>query len=282
VNPFFSNDPTWLGQATQYHIIPGTVDLSAVANSPNVSSYPTTLNDPSLVHLLAGQSQYIGLTKVGGEAQIANQNSLNRIVKSATYENLQIYIISAVVDLPASLPSVLTIANLGLSQNLTTLTTYLPQSLLSTLSTSPSVTLFAPIDQAFTDALASGHISPSMNASTVQNLLLNHVINGTTVYTGSAQKDYTSAGGETITVGTGGLDDGSGSVVYYRGEQVANIVRGDIPIQNGVLHLIDAVLPNPASNPTAALSAFSAATATATASPLRRRIPSRFFGGRNY
>jgi len=182
-----------------------------------------------------------------------------------------------VVDLPPSLPSLLTLPTITESQNLTTLVSFLSPGLVNTFATSPSLTIFAPINQAFVDALSSGKLSPTLNATTIQNLLVNHVINGTVVFTGSAQKDYTSAGGETITVGTGGLDDGSGSVVYYRGEQVANIVYGDIITQNGVVHLIDAVLVNAGSNPTAALSAYSAATATATPGPQRRRTPSRFF-----
>ena len=206
------------------------------------------------------------------------------------------------MDLPPSVASVLTLPSIAQSHELTTLVSHLPASLVASITTSPSVTLFAPINQAFIDALASGHITNSTTPSTYLGLFENHIINGTIVHTGSPQKNYTSAGGQQITVGTGGLLDGSGSVVYYRGEQVANIVFGDIITQNGqwhflftpdgskiylclswfigVLHLIDAVLPNSSLNPTAANSAYSVAKATASASPLRRRTASRFFGAR--
>ncbi|KAF9505898.1 hypothetical protein BS47DRAFT_1353476 [Hydnum rufescens UP504] len=277
VNPFFGDDITWLGQTLAYHVIPGTLDIPAIRTSPNHTVAYTLLTDPSLVHLLAGQSQYIQFTKIGGATHISNQNYPSVIISTSTYQNLQVVIISTVVDLPPATSDLLTLASYPQSQELTTLVSLLPPSFLSTLSESPSITFFAPINQAFIDARAAGRIDPSTSPSTYLSLFENHIINGTLVYSGSPQKNYTSAGGQEVTVGTGGGKDGGGSVVYYRGEQVANIVYGDITTQNGVVHLIDVVLPNPASNPAAAASAYSVAVATTTPSPLRRRTPSRLF-----
>jgi uncharacterized surface protein with fasciclin (FAS1) repeats len=138
------------------------------------------------------------------------------------------------VDLPPSVGNLLTLPSIAQSRELTTLASLLPASLLASISTSPTVTFFAPINQAFVDALAVGHITNSTSPSTWLALFENHIINGTIVHTGSPQKNYTSAGGQPITIGTGGLSNGSGSVVYYRGEQVANIVFGDIITQNGL------------------------------------------------
>ena len=142
------------------------------------------------------------------------------------------------MDLPPSTESLLTLPSIAQSHELTTLVSHLPSSLLTTLSLSPTVTFFAPINQAFIDALASGHISPTTSPSVYLDLFENHIINGTLVFSGSPQTNYTSAGGEQLTVGTGGLSDGSGSVVYYRGDQVANIVYGDIITQNGQSHVV--------------------------------------------
>ena len=152
----------------------------------------------------------------------------------------------------------------------------------SSLTTDPSLTIFAPIDQAFIYAQKIGLVPTTTNSTFIQDLLLNHIINGTVVTTGFPQKNYTSAGGQTITVGTGGLSDGSGSVVYYRGEHVANIVYGDIIIQNGICHLIDVVLPNAANDPQKARQAESSyiqeATSTSSTAPAKRTmVPSRWF-----
>lgn len=267
VNPIFSNSVTWLEQAIAYHVLPGTIDTSAVLAAPNSTIYPTALSDPSLVKLLPGQTQNIALQRVGGKVHVSNQNSPGVVVVNSTsYQSITIHIISAVIDLPPDVVSLLTVPGLtDYTANTTILTSLLNgASLTSTVAASKSITFFAPINQAFVDAVASGHISSNSTPAVFNALALNHIINGTIVTTGGAQKNYTSAGGQEITVGTGGLDDGTGSVVYYRGQQVANIVHGNVITQNGIVHYIDAVLPNSASKAPAA----------------RRRAASRMFANR--
>jgi uncharacterized surface protein with fasciclin (FAS1) repeats len=88
VNPYFGNDTNWLTQALAYHIIPGTVPTSGFAQAPQVSTYPTLLKDPSLVHLLGNKSQTVGLTTIDGKPQIARQNTPAVVGNSTTYENV--------------------------------------------------------------------------------------------------------------------------------------------------------------------------------------------------
>lgn len=283
VNPFFTNDPNWLVQAFAYHIIPETVALASVPQYPNIAVFPTVLDDTSIVHLYGNRSQNIGLTSIGSVTQIARQNSPAVVMSTATYENLLIYVLSAVIDLPPGFNFFIAdptgLSGVPSNYSLADFAQFI-SSQIPSLSTEPSLTIFAPIDQAFVYAQQIG-LLPT-DSTTTQNIISNHIINGTVVTTGSPQKNYTSAGGETITVGTGGLTDGSGSVVYYRGEHVANIVYGDIIVQNGIVHLIDVVLPNTASDPSTAQQAVSSysqgATSTLSLSPAKRTmVPSRWF-----
>lgn len=141
------------------------------------------------------------------------------------------------------------------------------------------MTIFAPNNDAIADAISHGRLSANTTTAEIHDLLLNHVINGTVIFTGGAQNNYTSAGGELITIGTGGYKNGN--VVYYKGELVADIVSSDVILQNGVMHVIDRVLPNFANDPSAATSAYGSYTASATftgENAKRTRVSSRFFG----
>jgi len=182
------------------------------------------------------------------------------VYRTVTFQNINILFISSVIDLPPSFTYALTDPSQTWAPQFTSLAPLIPGSLYNTLSTTPSVTIFAPNNDAIADAMAHGRISSSTNASEIHDLLLNHVIEGTVVFTGSPQTNYVSAGGQSITVGTGGA---FGNVVYYKGELVADIVHGNVIIQNGVLHVIDRVLPN-----------------FATKSTKRALVSSRLFGKR--
>ena len=59
----------------------------------------------------------------------------------------------------------------------------------------------------------------------------------------------------------------NGTVMVMSGNVSARIIRTDIPITNGVVHLIESVLANTESNPEVAASAASSYAMEATASP---------------
>jgi len=107
------------------------------------------------------------------------------------------------------------------------------------------------------DAVSS--ILGQANATVITDVLLNHLINGTALYSSLISNGTTavSAGGEpfSFTVNSTG-------VFVTSAGSTAKVVTPNILVANGVVHLIDTVLLNTQNNPAAASSAASAATAT--------------------
>ena len=171
------------------------------------------------------------------------------VVNTTTVGNLTVHIIDAVIDTPGEFTSALD------WWNLTAATAALEGAgLLTPLNTIHGFTLFAPSDSAFAAAQADLE-SIASNDTALRNVLLNHVVNGTTVYTGNliggGDDDVTSAAGQSI----GAFFNSSGGYVSS-GNATARIVQPDVILWNGVLHIIDTVLFNTESDAGAAESAY--------------------------
>ncbi|KAJ9101194.1 hypothetical protein QFC21_003413 [Naganishia friedmannii] len=166
--------------------------------------------------------------------------------------NFMIYPINSVLSLPGTLAEVATAALPSLAGLVT------QAGLLEPLSQAKGITVFAPNDAAVS---AAGALVGTLNETQIQTVLANHVINGTVVYsTLLASANYTSAGGELFTF----MTNATGTFVKS-GNTTAQILAADIPIANGVVHIIDRVLANPTGNTAAAESAASSYAAQATA-----------------
>ncbi|MGB2175951.1 MAG: fasciclin domain-containing protein, partial [Candidatus Poseidoniaceae archaeon] len=114
--------------------------------------------------------------------------------------------------------------------------------LVTTLEGDGPFTVFAPTDQAFTDAgidLAAFDTDEEIAALT--DILLYHVISGTILSTDLAEgdNDVVAANGDKLTVT---LNAGTVTV----GADDATVTTADVVSSNGVIHVIDKVLTPPA------------------------------------
>ncbi|KAH8119017.1 Fasciclin-domain-containing protein [Phellopilus nigrolimitatus] len=247
-----------LAEVLSYHVVPGTFNVTPTY--PNTSVGRTLLNASDLVFLEGNKRQVLAwANESDGRISILNQNTPVTVVNSTTFGNLTVHVTDAVIDVPGEFTAALA------ANNLTAFTAALQTaSLLNPLNTIHGVTIFAPNDAAF--AAVQNLTAAGSNATVLANILKNHVINGTSVYSGNllalgSGSNETTAAGE----GLGASFNSSGGYVKG-GNATAKIVTPDIILWNGVVHIIDTVLFNEASDASAASSAVSSASRVATSS----------------
>ncbi|GAA5998943.1 hypothetical protein JCM5350_008103 [Sporobolomyces pararoseus] len=240
-----------------YHIYYGSYAPQNLSANHTIAR--SSLNSTTYVNLPSNASQ-VGVFTSGGAGQ-NNQSATviqaTRNVTSTAYTkvaNLDVYIIDEVLSIPGNLTA--TASQAGLTSLVGALQQYAP-SAVPALTQAKGITVFAPVNSAFE---AASSLIGTLNETTIANVLLNHVINGTVVYSPLVTNglNATSAGGETLSF----MTNSTGAFVMS-GNSSARIIRTDIPISNGVVHLISNVLANPASNPQAAASAASSASEAA-------------------
>ncbi|WVW80842.1 hypothetical protein I302_102831 [Kwoniella bestiolae CBS 10118] len=245
-----------LTQILAYHILNNTYTSQGVATAPNHTIARTLLRGGN--YTLPGNfTAPLVLAKNSTNAtsfEIIQTTSNISAGGNATAANLHVYVIDQVIQLPQSLDTVVP----EIAPQLNGLVGSIP-GLADSLASANGITIFAPNDAAI------GAIQSSLgqlNATQVTSVLSNHIINGTVVYsTGLGSGNYTSAGGEPFTF----VSNSSGAYVRSA-NSTAKIVQSDIILNNGVIHVIDNVLVNTASNPQAAESAYSSAVAAASTS----------------
>ncbi|KZO91106.1 FAS1 domain-containing protein [Calocera viscosa TUFC12733] len=242
-----------LGDILMYHFVSGAFNASSFATSPNHTIMRTFLNDTALVQLEANKSQVLVAESVNGTVMLLNQPQNVTVLQSATYENLVIHVIDSVLSIP---PAITDLTSANISELLSAAES---TNLADPVIASHGLTIFAPTDMALEGAL-SALGAAATNLTLIQAVLGNHIINGTTLYSTSllSGANFTSASGEPLMT----IANASGLYVMSA-NSTAMVVQSDILIENGVVHLIDGVLLNPMSNPSAAESAYSMATGAA-------------------
>ncbi|GBE78639.1 FAS1 domain-containing protein [Sparassis latifolia] len=255
-----------------YHYVSGNFsgDMSMY---PNVTLGRTFLNDSMFVQLEGNKSQVLAWTKLAdGAIHILNQMNDTMVTNTTMYGNITINVINTVLSFPPSLSDVVMMdMNASLSSLQTVLqeinVEYFNASTGETHNTSTfdvlnmgahGFTLFAPNSSAL-DAISSALQSLSNNQTLADTILLNHVINGTSVYSSElVGMNYTSAAGEPLLfmMNTTGQYVTSGNVT-------AKIIQPDVLLSNGVIHVIDRVFLNEKSDMSAASSAAASATSAA-------------------
>jgi len=231
-----------------YHILSGTFTANNIAVEPGHTVGRTFLNG-SLVQLEGNESQVLALERTNTTIFVCNQPDQTPILESNIYQNLVVHTIGNVLIIPGPLTTLLGLSNFSSLASVA-------GPLVPNLVAAHGITIFAPSNDAFTAAQSA---LAGANSTTVANVLGNHIINGTSVYSSQfGDGTHTSASGENFSFNT----NGTGTYVTSGGS-TARIITSDILVSNGVVHSIDGVLLNSNTNPSAASSAYQAATSSA-------------------
>ncbi|MEO1227699.1 MAG: fasciclin domain-containing protein [Myxococcota bacterium] len=205
-------NPDLLANVLLHHVVPGTNDSAAVLGA---TSFTTVANTSLAVDAMAGT--------IGGAAL---SDTLN-----VPASNGIVHVIDAVMVPPRideAVAATLDLSTLGTAVGAASM------DVQNTLSGSGPITVFAPVNAAFT-----GIDLNALTPAQIDNILTYHVVPEQTLRAGLVDGDtLTTAQGSALTVTVSGdnitLTDVSGATV--------NVLTTDIRLLNGVVHLIDGVL----------------------------------------
>jgi uncharacterized surface protein with fasciclin (FAS1) repeats len=240
-------------QILSYHILNGVINTTDT--SPDTFTIArTSLTGAPTVNLPGNQPQVVVLSETSdGRLVVVDAASNQNITSSAnvTYQNLLIEVIPNVLTIPGNASS--TIAGISDLSTLVSTTGTVDPNLPQLLDSAKGITIFAPINSAFSNNAQLGSVAPG----DINKILLNHVINGTVAYSPQITNGMklTTAGGGTLTLTTN-----SSGIFVAGANSTARVTTSNILISNGVIHEIDSILNDTTSNPSAASSAVESAT----------------------
>ncbi|TFL07629.1 FAS1 domain-containing protein [Pterulicium gracile] len=247
-----SSNQTLLASILSYHVLPGNY-ANISSDFPNVTVARTLLNQTSgLVDLEGDRNQVLVWATIDGQGTLLNQGDGTNVTvtNSTTFNTLLINEINGVLLPPPALDAVLADPTL----NLTGLAGVVEQLAgENDVQNNPfasgeelkGFTLFAPNTEAFE---AAQSVVATLNASQIANVLRNHLLNGTTVYSPQVAIENApqviTSGGQTMsfTSNTTGTFVTVGAGSDANSTATARIVRSDVLVENGVVHIIDGVL----------------------------------------
>jgi uncharacterized surface protein with fasciclin (FAS1) repeats len=213
-------DPSgMLSQILLYHVV-GATALS------------TDLEDGDVFATLQGKSITIGIDESG----VSINGVAMVIAADLTADNGVVHVIDAVL-----VPPTTTVVDIIVgSEAHTTLATAVTEAgLVTALQGEGPFTVFAPTNAAF-DALPEGLLADLLAdpSGTLTQILLYHVVGATALSTDLEDGDViTTLQGKSITIG---IDESGVSI-----NGVAMVIAADLTADNGVVHVIDAVLVPP-------------------------------------
>ncbi|KAF8436272.1 FAS1 domain-containing protein [Boletus edulis BED1] len=241
VNPAFTSNETSLADIISYHIVSGNL-VNETQTYPNETIGHTLLDDPNLVMLEGDQSQVLVWSKADNGSLFVMNNGAILAINSVLVPPPNI---SAVLNNPSYNTSLL----VALLQSTT-----LPNgtSFLDKISSARGITLFAP-NNAGVQAAQSSLSGLSKNATALRNVISNHVINGTTIYSDeiSSSSPVISAGGQDYAF----CFNSTGFFVSVGGSNQVQIVEPNVLTSNGVVYIVNGVMFDTNSNPGVASSA---------------------------
>ncbi|QRV73644.1 Fasciclin domain-containing protein [Ceratobasidium sp. AG-Ba] len=234
-----TEEPEALAAVISYHVINGSFPASAFAPPRTHSVAPTRLTNTNYVNMGGAPQVQVLEQGPGGDGLLVRQTTGNGTVTSSTaHENLVIHTLSSVLMPPGDMKFALSSPLVGRAQG------GFPQlggalqkvGLLEEWNNEASVTVFAPIDDAFTaiEATVAG-----LSNDQLSSVLRNHIINGRVIYS----DDFESTPSATAASGAQLNFSNEGNVLYVtHGQNRARVMRSDVAIKNGVLYVLDAVL----------------------------------------
>jgi len=202
-----------LADILTYHVVSGAVPASAVTDCMSAD----TVNGNPLSFTVDG-----GVMVNGANVTLADVNTSNGVI----------HVIDKVL-LPTATPNDIprTAQCTGIHDTL--VTAVIQAGLLETLQGEGTFTVFAPTDQAFTDA---GIDLTTLNQSQLSDILLYHVLDSSVLSSAITDGlEITMVNGDNATFSTT-------SGVMING---ANVTLADVATSNGVVHVIDMVLMPP-------------------------------------
>ncbi|WVR03513.1 hypothetical protein IAU60_000504 [Kwoniella sp. DSM 27419] len=245
-----------LGYLLSYHVVQAAVNSTTVAPS-RLHTIAFTLYRSANSDLPGNQTQAIVLQSE--DQSMPGQPDAGRILirgdtwnatsigSQVAYANVLIQPIDKVLAIPSSLIQTLSSSGLAILANMGA-TSYIAaiQAVNSkdSFASCHGCTFFVPVNRAFEQVHEA---FSGLGADHQRAVLLNHVLNGTVVYSPQLlqQTPYVTAGGMPMLYLCS--DDGGSRLRVGRYE--ARIVRSDIPVSNGVVHLIDTVMLETVNNP---------------------------------
>ncbi|KAG0143879.1 hypothetical protein CROQUDRAFT_65692 [Cronartium quercuum f. sp. fusiforme G11] len=230
-----TNNTADLTAVLKYHVLPGTLNSSALPTSGH-AIVRSSLGGQPYVNLPANDTQVLVFAGNQNAPFTVIEPTRNITVTNTTQVgNLQLAVIPTALTIPGTVGTVA--ASLSeLSSLVSTVNGASPQ-LLAQLDQTPGLTIFAPINSA---------LSGTANVSNFQAVLLNHLVNSTVLYSTVIANvtNATSAGGALLTFASS-----SGSETITLGSKTLKIVQSDILIKNGVIHLVDGLFDASNSTP---------------------------------
>uniref|UniRef100_UPI00404AC6CA fasciclin domain-containing protein n=1 Tax=Fulvivirga sp. TaxID=1931237 RepID=UPI00404AC6CA len=222
-----------LGAVLGFHVVPAVAFAADLADGEQ------------MFETLAGQMLTVTKTSAGVTVTDANGNTYNVVTADVAIENGVVHVIDGVLLPELTLPNIVDAAT---SAGLTTLLDAVTAADLgSTLLDAEAITVFAPTNDAFGDALEAYGVS-DLNQLVAElggldnlvSVLGFHVVPATAFSHDLADGEqmFETLAGQMLTVNK----SGDGVTVTDANGTTYNVVTADVAIANGVVHVIDGVL----------------------------------------
>ncbi|KAG9119923.1 hypothetical protein FRC07_004825 [Ceratobasidium sp. 392] len=239
VLPTLGNDTNALGTILSYHILNGSYGASSIAPARSHSIAPTFLTNNTYVNLGGSpQVQVLERSTDGNRIVIRRTTGNATVTNSTTYQSFTIHSVDSVLMPPGDLKAAL---STGLVSRAPGGFTGFGGSLqkvgqLDNANNAANSTFFVPIDEAFA---AVNSTTSGLSNDQLNNILQNHIVNNNVIY--SPQLNSSSAVNAASGAQLNFTTDNGVSYVNYN-QTRARILRSDVAVKNGVVHVIDAVL----------------------------------------